>query len=428
VTASTEVRQRVPREVWILVVGAFVIAIGYGIVAPVIPVFATSFQVSVTAASFVISAFALARLISAPGAGRLIARLGERRIYVWGVLIVAVSTGACAFASTYWQLLVFRAVGGFGSAMFTVSAVALLVRVSPPELRGQVSGLWATGFLTGGIVGPLVGGLLVRFSVAVPFMVYAIGLVLAAAIAWIFLRESPEAIDPTGNGEPVDVRTALRHRAYRAALVSNFANGWAVFGVRVSLIPLFVTAVLHRDATFAGMSLSVFAVANVAVLMAAGRAADRIGRKPVIIVSAVVSAVGMIVLAVADSATVFVVASAVTGIGSGLLGPPQTAAVADVIGNRSSGGPALAGFQMAGDLGAIVGPLLAGAIVDAVSYQAAFLLTGVVFGLGALVWFFAPETLPRRPPERTAADLAVDGAVQLDPDLPAGTRVRRSDQ
>ncbi|MGZ4524540.1 MAG: MFS transporter, partial [Mycobacteriaceae bacterium] len=127
---------RLPREIWVLVVAAFVVAIGFGIVAPALPAFARSFDVGVTAASVVISAFAFMRLAFAPVSGRLVQRLGEQPVYLVGLLIVALSTGACAFAQSYWQLLVFRGLGGIGSTMFTVAAVGLLVRIAPPAIRG----------------------------------------------------------------------------------------------------------------------------------------------------------------------------------------------------------------------------------------------------------------------------------------------------
>ena len=71
----------------------------------------------------------------------------------------------------------------------------------------------------------------------------------------------------------------------------------------------------------------------------------------------------------------FLAASLVAGIGAGLLNPAQSAAVADVVGAKSNGGPVLAGFQMAADVGAILGPLITGVLADAVSYQAAFAVT-----------------------------------------------------
>ena len=150
---STPRDAALPREIWVLLAASFLIAIGYGIVAPALPNFATSFDVGVTAASVVVSAFAFVRLLFAPMSGRLVTRFGERPIYLWGVSIVAVGTLLCGVAADYWQLLLFRSASGVGSTMFTVSAIGLLIRISPPELRGRASGLWGSSFLLGGIVG-----------------------------------------------------------------------------------------------------------------------------------------------------------------------------------------------------------------------------------------------------------------------------------
>ncbi|GAA2790403.1 MFS transporter [Crossiella cryophila] len=424
--------QRLPAEVWVLVVASFVIAIGFGILAPALPSYAASFDVGVTAASIVISAFAFMRLAFAPVSGRLVTRFGERPIYLIGILIVALSTGACAFADSYWQLLLFRALGGTGSTMFTVSAVALLVRLSPPHLRGRASGLWGTGFLLGNVIGPIFGGVLVSISLKLPFLGYAAALVLAAFVAWLFLRRSTLAAPVKDDGPVLTVREALKHRAYVASLASSFANGWAVFGVRVSLIPLFVSAVLLQQPSMAGWAMTVFAVGNAAMLLLAGWLADRQGRKPLVLIGLVISAIGTIWVGFTTSVPMFLASCLVAGLGAGLLNPPQNAAVADVIGNRGRGGPVLAGFQMTADVGAIIGPLVAGAIAETISYQAAFAVTGLLSLLAALVWLAAPETLPSKveQAEKSAAEsnrgvavAAECGCLDEGPEVPLGTRV-----
>ena len=159
--AQAEAKQRLPREVWLLVAANVVVALGYGVVAPVLPQYARHFGVSISAATFVITAFAVMRLVAAPPAGLLVQRLGERRVYISGLLIVAVSTAVCAFAETYWQLLLFRSLGGLGSAMFTVSSLGLMIRISPPDARGRVAGLFSSGFLIGSVGGPVLGSLTV---------------------------------------------------------------------------------------------------------------------------------------------------------------------------------------------------------------------------------------------------------------------------
>lgn len=392
-TSADPAAERMPSEIWILVVGNFIIAVGTGIVAPALPAFATSFNVGVTAVSMVISGFAFMRLAFAPVSGRLVGLFGERPVYLWGIAIVGLSTAACAVAGAYWQLLLFRGLGGIGSTMFTVSGVALLVRLAPPHLRGRATGMWATSFLLGNISGPLVGGVLVGFSLRLPFVSYAVALALATLIGWLMLRRSRLAAPATGGDQPtMSVRSALRLRSYRAALLSNFSNGWAVFGVRMSLIPLFVVEVLHVDRSMSGVALSVFAGGNAAVLLVSGRLSDAYGRKPLVLLGLAVSAAGSVALGFSGTIVWFLLASLIAGVGAGLLNPAQNAAVADVVGSKGSGGPVLAGFQMSADLGAILGPLVTGAIADAVSFQLAFTATGLAAVLAFAVWTTAPET------------------------------------
>lgn len=395
---------RMPREIWVLVGSAFLVAIGYGLVAPALPTFARSFGVGISAASVVISVFAFFRLAFAPTSGRLVNAFGERRIYLIGLLVVAGSTGACAVAQSYWQLLAFRGIGGIGSTMFTVSALSLLIRAAPPAQRGRASGLWATGFLLGSVTGPVVGGGLVAVNLRAPFLVYASVLVLNALVSGLLLRRSTLSGWRPVDGEPdLGLRAALRLPEYRAALAGNFTTGWLVYGVRVALVPLFVVEVLGQKPSWAGVALTVFAAGNATMLMLSGRWADRRGRRPPILLGLLVSALATGALGFITSLPLFLAVSLVGGMGGGLVNPPLNAAIADVIGPRGRGGPVLAGFQMVADLGAIIGPVLAGLVVEATSFGVAFGLTGAVALVAFLAWLRAPETLPRTPAEVACA-------------------------
>ncbi|HJD50387.1 MAG TPA: MFS transporter, partial [Candidatus Rothia avistercoris] len=148
---------KVPTQIKVLIAASFLIALGYGLVAPVLPGFARSFDVGAMAATFVVSAFALSRLAFAPASGRLISRFGERRIYSAGLIIVGLGSIGAGLSVNYPMLIASRIVGGTGSVMFTVAAMGILVRNSPPTIRGKVSGYFATSFLLGNILGPVLG-------------------------------------------------------------------------------------------------------------------------------------------------------------------------------------------------------------------------------------------------------------------------------
>ncbi len=335
------------------------------------------------------------RLAFAPVGGALVRRLGERPVYLTGLLLVAASSLATAFADSYYQLLIFRGLGGIGSTMFTISAMALLVRLAPPTIRGRVSSAYASSFLIGGMVGPLIGGALAGFGLRVPFVAYAVALVAAAAVVGI--RLSGARLRPTGSGPPPPpmlLSEALAIPAYRAALASAFANGWCNFGVRVAVVPQF--ALVVRDDTWvAGVALALAALGTAATLQVAGRLADTLGRRPLVIVGLFSTAVTLGVIGLSGSLVVLLVLSALSGLGAGLVNPGQQATVSDIIGSERSGGTVLSTFQMAQDGGAILGPVLVGLVADQAGYGWAFAVTGLVSLLAVLPWLVAAETLER---------------------------------
>jgi MFS family permease len=391
----TSTRPSLPGEIRVLVAAAFLIAVGYGLVSPVLPAYARSFDVGVAAASVVVSAFAFFRLVFAPAGGALTTRLGERPVYLTGLLIVAASSLATAFAQSYAQLLVLRGLGGIGSTLFTVSAMSLLVRLAPPSARGRVSSAYASAFLVGGMLGPVLGGFLAELGLRVPFVVYAGALVLAAALVAVRLSgASLRQIAESVTAAPMRVGEAMRHGAYRAALASAFANGWCNFGVRVAILPQLAVA-LHDDTWVAGLVLALAAVGTAATLQVAGRLVDGLGRRPVVIAGLVITAGGLGLIGQSGSLTVLLVLSVVSGVGAGLVNPGQQATVADVIGNERSGGTVLSTFQMFQDGGAILGPVLIGLVADRAGFGWAFAVTGAVALVAALPWLFAPETLRR---------------------------------
>jgi DHA1 family multidrug resistance protein-like MFS transporter len=378
--------QGLPPEVAVLSAVAFSVAVGFGVVAPAIPLFAHDFGVGKTAVGAVLSAFAVMRLASAMAVGRLLDRIGERIVLATGIGIVAISSALAGLAHSYLQLLLLRGIGGVGSAMFSVSAMALLLRTVTREQRAKSVGLFQGGFLLGGISGPAIGGPLAAWSIRAPFFVYAGSLVVAGTVGLIGLRnlQVRNSDTPVANQSArVGLAAALRLPSYRAALVANLADSWAAMGVRNSLVPLFVISSLHRGTGWVGLGFALVAAVNGLVLLPAGRWADQRGRRPVLIAGCLFSGVAMALLAVAPGLAGYLISMVVFGFGSGLLDVAPAAIVGDVAGRR--GGTVVAAFQMAGDAGAVSGPLVAGWLADAWGFNTAFVTTAVVLGAAALL-------------------------------------------
>ncbi len=392
-----------PPEVAILTAVAFTVALGFGIVAPAIPAFARQFGVSVAAAASVISVFALMRVVGALPAGRLVDRFGEPGVMAAGIAVVAASSILAGFSQSFTELLVLRGSGGVGSAMFSISAQALLLGTVPSRQRGRASGLFSGGFLLGGISGPAVGGLVAAWSLRAPFFIYGGLLVVPAILSAVVLRRVPDrrranrrrAARHESAGSLATLVRAVRSRTWRAAASANLADGFAALGVRGALVPLFVREILHRSAVWTGIGFLLFAALNGAALLPGGRVADTLGRRPVVIAGCVISAVGMVMLALLSGPCAFLAAMAVAGFGSGLLDVAPAAMIGDII--DRDGGTLVASYQMAGDVGSVVGPVAGGFLVDSASYGAAFGLAAAVLGGAAILGSAAPETRPDEP-------------------------------
>jgi MFS family permease len=280
--------------------------------------------------------------------------------------------------------------------MFTVSALSLLLRVSPPSHRGRAAATYQGGFILGGIAGPAVGGLLAELSPRLPFLLYAGFLLVAGGVSTLYLRGGPAPSGAPGPDVPaagtLSVRAAFRSRVYVAALLANLGVGWVLFGVRNSLVPLYVTEELGRTVAWAGAGLLAGSLAQALGLLRSGRLADAWGRRPSLVLGTTLATASMAVLALPPSLGAFLLSMVVFGLAASLLASVPAALVGDVSPGR--GGRVVAVFQMSADLGAIIGPLAAGWLTDAASFQVAFAVSTGVLALG-LVGALA---LPRRAP------------------------------
>jgi MFS family permease len=392
---------RLPRGVWMLAAVAFVVALGFGIVIPAISLFAESFGVGKTAVGLAVSAFAFARFVSGPLGGRLVERLGERPVLVAGLLTVAVTSGTAGFATSFGLFVLLRAAGGVGSAAFTVAAFSLLLRLAPEHARARAAAVMQGGFLVGGMFGPGLGGLLTDIAAWLPFVTYG-GFLLVAAVVAATGLPAPQLGAPAA-GTPVEAaglgarvtaaRRLLLHPAFAVALLANLAIGWTLFGVRNSLVTLYVVDI-GGTPTFAGLVLVAGAVTQAALLRWGGRLADRRGRRPAIVVGSFAAAAAVGLLAIPLVGVVGLVVATVSLAGFGGAAAFLSSAPGAVVADLGRTGTRVAVFQMASDLGAIIGPLAAGALADLSGYPLAFGVSALVMAVVGVAALRMPETAP----------------------------------
>jgi len=325
--------------------------------------------------------------------GKLVDRFGERAVLGFGLFMVSFFTLLTALSQNYGQLLAFRSLGGLGSSMFSVSAGSLLMRSVSDDVRGRAQSLYNGGFLLGGITGPAFGGILSAISLRAPFFVYSLTLAIAGTIALVFLSEKRlgKKVDaPTSEVGQTTLSQAFRLRPYQIALMLAFFNNWILFGLRSSILPLFVTEKLNSTASIAGLGITIGALFQGLFLLRAGRFSDESGRKAALLIGGIVVMSAILVLCITTNVTLyFISAMLFLGIG-GAYGNTGAALVGDVIKGRS--GRVIAVFQMAGDAGMIVGPILVGFLTDTYSFQVAFIASAIVYSVAIFLATLLPET------------------------------------
>ena len=363
---------------------------GFGIIAPTIPLFARSFGVNNAQVGSIISAFAFARFASGLISGKLVDKFGERLIYSIGIGFVALSSAAAAAAQSYSQLLIFRAAGGLGSSMFSVAAGSILLRATSDQQRGRAQSLYNGSFLLGMVGGPVIGGALSGFSLRAPLAIYAILLAISSISGAFLLRNSTLAARPEGKSEKTSMREALALKPYRIALVISFSTGFILFGMGRSIVPLFMVEDMSVSTTYMGVGFTLASIANGLLLLRAGRLSDEKGRRFVAVMGSSALFISTALLLVTVQAWIFFPAMIFSGIAGAYLSTVPGSLVGDVL--KGKGGQVIALMQMSGDFAAMVAPVLLGAISDAGGFRPAFLLATILMALVVLVTTRIPET------------------------------------
>lgn len=331
------------------------------------------------------------RFVSGLFSGKLVDRFGERVILGFGLFMVSIFTLLAGLAQSYQQLLFARTAGGLGSMMFSVSAGALILRVVSDDQRGRAQSLYNGGFIAGGVAGPAFGGALIALSPRAPFFIYSALLIVAGTVSLIYLHESRlgEKVANLQEERAITIREALRLKPYVYSLILAFLGSWILFGMRSSILPLFVVEDLGATASLVGLSFTIALIAQGSVMVRAGKYSDQNGRKPVILIGFLIVLLSLGLLVFANSAIFYLFAMVVMGLGAGFAASAG-AIVGDVIKGKS--GKVYAFWQMSGDAGMMVGPILLGYISDHFSYRTAIAFSAAVFSLAIIAAIRIPET------------------------------------
>lgn len=354
--------------------------IGFGIVLPILPLWAERFGASPTEIGLITASYAVMQLLFAPVWGRLSDRHGRRPVILIslaGSAVAALMIGAAGTLVVLWLARVLQGVAGASYA----AAQAYVADVTTPRERARGMGLIGAAFGLGFVLGPAIGALFSAVDERLPFFVAAGLAAINLLIAYRRLPESRRAAAPSAPAPRLEVvRRALSSRQLAPLVWLSFVATFAFVGME-STFALFGEARFDYGPAAMGLLftfIGVMAAASQGLLV--GRLVARSGEVRVMIGGLGGTAAGLLVVAVADNLAILLLGLAVLALASGLVFSATTALISLAAGEREQG--AVLGLTASvGGAARIAGPVAATLLFEHVGISVPLIVGAALFAL-----------------------------------------------
>jgi DHA1 family tetracycline resistance protein-like MFS transporter len=324
------------RPLLIIYLTIFVNLVGFGIIIPLLPFYATTFGASPLVVGLLFASFSLSQLIASPFLGDLSDRWGRRPVLIISLAGTVISFVILAAAHSLVMLFVARIVDGLSGGNIT-TARAYIADVTTPENRARAFGMLGAAFALGFIVGPALGALFSNISYTAPIWAAAAITVVATALAWVWLPETVHRAH-AGDSSPWRALAELAHRAnLRRLFAVDFAY-WTAFAVYQTTFALFGARRFGFDAAHTGYLLSAFGFFGVLVQgVLVGPVVAAFGAKRTLILGLLFAALGWGGSALTSSVAVFVLMLVPGALGIGLCNATLSTLISTAASPREQG-------------------------------------------------------------------------------------------
>lgn len=268
------------------------------IVAPILPEISRALAIKSSLQGTLITSYTIMLGVMALIIGPVSDKVGRRRILLLGCCSLAITLYLHAVADSFFSLLTMRALAGASAGMLSGAAVAYVGDYFPYEKRGWANGWVVSGVAVGQIIGIPAGKFLANtFGFKWPFLMFAITMTLSAILVWFFVPQPDVERDTSRlSVSSVFLRyvNLFRKPEVFAATVVYFLM-FLSLGLYVIFFPTWLEDVVGLSAWDIQILFVVGGIANVLASPVAGKLSDRVGRKPLIVVSCI--GLGLIMIA-----------------------------------------------------------------------------------------------------------------------------------
>ena len=365
------------------------------IIAPILPVIGRELHVPEAWLGTLISAYSITLSFFALIAGPLSDRIGRRRMLLYGAGFLALVLYFHALAQSFSSLLVMRALAGAAGGTLSGSAVAYIGDYFPYRKRGWATGWVMSGIAFGQIVGIPLGTILAdTLGFRVPFLIFGVIMTLAFLLILCFVPQPRihRSRDPFTLTELLRIYINLLHKVEIRAAIATYFLMFLSVGLFVSYFPKFLTDMAGFNGKEIAALFFIGGIANVIAGPQAGKFSDRWGRKPIILLSCIGSALTILALPLVAQHTwslytVFFIAMIFVGM---RISPLQALLTALVPAQRR--GTLLSFAIAAGQLGMGLGGSIAGWLYTRIGYLSnAALAAFFILLMAGIIWRYLPE-------------------------------------
>ncbi len=339
----------------ILFVIVFVDLLGFGMVIPVLPLYAKRLGASEAWTGLLSSGYSAMQFVFAPVWGRLSDRVGRRPVLLASIAMTAVAFAMYGFATDFAWLLAARLFAGVATANIAI-AQAYVADVTSPENRAKGMGLIGAAFGLGFVLGPFFGGVLSQWGLAAPSFAAAALSAVNGLVAYVVLGEpGHRGVAPARAHGLSALRGELSRRGIRRLLLIYFMTLLAFSAMETTYAFLanerYGISAEHVFYVFAYIGLLVTIVQGGLV----GPMTRRFGERRLLVLGLALQAVSLALLTVASGLTGLLVATAPLAIGNGFSSPATTSLLSRMSREDDQGGTLGIG-QSAAAFGRILGP------------------------------------------------------------------------
>jgi len=389
-------------------VPALILRFCRGMLIPVLPIYAASFDVSVSLVGLAVGMMGIGTIAGDIPAGMLVARYGIKRTMQIGLGCIALAMLILGVADTYLLFLLFYFIAGVGMALWGIAQHGYLRNEISPHQRGKGIALLGGLGRLGSFLGPYIGGTIATiYSENVLFVLF--GLLVASTIFLpsIYMQNGYEESRPAagsrrkesehhGFGQQIGyLGTLLRKDAgvlSAAGIAQLFAQ--TIRSGRQIIIPLYGDAI-GLDLQTIGLIVSIAAAVDMSMFPVAGYLMDRLGRKFSIVPSFLIQGIGLALVPFTAGYSGLLAAACVAGFGNGLSSGTMMTLGADLAPDESTG-QFLGMWRFIGDIGQAGGPMIVGGITDLFALSpATFAIAAIGMAASGIFATFVPETLRR---------------------------------